>query len=244
MKSRRAEERVWEKGEERSLHTQVFVSAEIVLFRQQVPFLLQLSTVSFDVFHHRVFPSEFVVIGKVIDHSADERIRIGRNRQCRPLLIVSETRMIVRWIEYRPDSVHRCPTELCSVEWWERRDQQRTSRNSNLHQNWHWSKNVCQSSGSAQFCPYRYSIERVPWLCSHHAVAHGLHHDPRSHGDHLLIQVRNNYELNWNSWTTKNTTHPWSSTAERNLLQFIQSIVSMHRQGIRCYAINLCNLAD
>ena len=46
--------------------------AGIILFCQRAAFFLQIFTVSLNVFHHQVLACKFVVIGKVIDHSAYE----------------------------------------------------------------------------------------------------------------------------------------------------------------------------
>lgn len=114
------------------------------------------------------------------------------------LLIVSETRMIVRWIEYRTNCVHRCPAEnkhTSLISWSEMLNCWRTSKNSNLHQKRQWPTFACRNSVSGQFYPDRYSIEHVPCFCSHDVSREeSLHNDLGCHGDHPLFQLTHYFD--------------------------------------------------
>lgn len=52
--------------------TEVFVTAEIILFGEEVSILFEFATVAFDILHHGIFACQFVVIGKMIRYSRDE----------------------------------------------------------------------------------------------------------------------------------------------------------------------------
>ena len=47
--------------------TKMDVSSIVLFLRQRAAFFLQLTTIALDVFHHQIFPCQFIVVGEMID---------------------------------------------------------------------------------------------------------------------------------------------------------------------------------